>query len=176
MPIEHQAIVQYLIQRRTRLLAYAWTVVSDRHVAEDVFQDVSMAVVRKADQIEDAGHLDRWVKQAIRLRGLEIRRNRRGKAELLGSDALNMLEQAWDRADARADDTERTDALRRCIDGLSGNARDIIELRYGQSLKPQQIAARTDRPVETIYKIITRSHHALRDCINRRLEAKGAAS
>lgn len=172
MPVPSDIVVQYLIQRRSRLLGYAWVIVADEHAAEDVFQDVSMAAVRKCDQIQDTEHLDRWVRHAIRLRGLEVRRSRAAKAQLLSPEVLDILESGWARP-ARGSESDRMDALRRCIAQLTDSAREVVSLRYGQGMKSQQIADTLGRRVETVYKTITRAHVTLRQCVERRIKSEG---
>lgn len=170
MPVPSDVVVQFLIQRRSRLLGYAWVIVADEHAAEDVFQEVSMAAARKCDEIQDAEHLDRWVRHAIRLKGLEVRRSRRGKAQLLSPEVLDILEKSW-AGGGTATESDRMEAMRRCIGQLSGTARQVVEMRYGQGMKSQTIADTLGRRVETVYKTITRAHTALRRCIEDRLES-----
>lgn len=158
------------MQQRAELIGYAWLVVGDPDVAEDVFQEVSVAVIRKADEINDEDHLAGWLYQAIRMQGLKARRDKSRRAQLLSADVLEAL------ADTRGDHLTESDqqvALRECVNRLQGTTRDILEMRYGQNLKPAAIAETTGKKVQTIYKTITRAHSALRDCVNKRLSKDG---
>lgn len=170
MPIQSDVIVRVLMQQRAELIGYAWLVVADPDVAEDVFQEVSVAAIRKSDEINDEDHLVGWLYQAIRLQGLKARRDRSRRAQLLSADVLEAL------ADAREDQASESDrqvALRECVNRLQGVTRDILEMRYGQDLKPAAIADQTGKKTQTIYKTITRAHAALRDCVNKRLTKDG---
>lgn len=153
------------MQQRAELIGYAWLVVADPDLAEDVFQEVSVAAIRKSEEINDEEHLTGWLYQAIRLQGLKARRDQSRRAQLLSSDVLEVL------ADARADSASESAqqiALRECVNRLQGVTRNILEMRYGQNLKPAAIADQTGKKIQTIYKIITRAHSALRDCVNQR--------
>lgn len=172
MPVPSDVVVQFLIQRRSRLLGYAWVIVADEHAAEDVFQEVSMAAVRKCDEIQDAEHLDRWVRHAIRLKGLEVRRNQAKKAQLLSPEVLDIIERDWTKP-ARGSESEQMDALRRCIAQLTDTAREVVSLRYGQGMKSQAIADTLGRRVDAVYKTITRAHATLRQCVERRIKSEG---
>ncbi|XAM01217.1 sigma-70 family RNA polymerase sigma factor [Phycisphaeraceae bacterium D3-23] len=175
MPISPDTVVSTLLKERSRLIGYAWVVVGDQHAAEDVFQDVSLAAVRKCEQIHDKAHLDRWLRQAIRLRGLELRRNRKRHAQLLSPEVLDHLEQEWS-ARASDDASDRAEALRHCIAELTGTAREVVELRYGQGLKSGQIAEQLGKRTETVYKAITRAHAALAKCVRSRLSRQGGGA
>lgn len=172
LPVPSDTIVRVLMKRRAELIGYAWVVVGDAELAEDVFQEVSVAAIRKGDEIIDAEHLVGWLYKAVRLEGLKARRGRGPKLVLLSDQALEAIEQA-NAAAASSMASDHLDALRECIGRLQGMPRQVLEMRYGQNLKPAQIAEDTGRKVETIYKIITRAHSALRDCVKQRLSLDG---
>jgi RNA polymerase sigma factor (sigma-70 family) len=171
MPVDPELVVKTLMQQRSQLVGYAWAVVGDPHAAEDVLQDVSMLAIRKCSEINDVDHLGGWLRHAIRLRGMDVRRSlQKAQGQLFSPEVLDALERAWDKAPT-VDESERMTALRHCIGQLTGSARRIVELRYVENLPPTEIATDTNQRVETVYKAITRTHGALRECIKQRLAA-----
>ncbi|MEM9346950.1 MAG: sigma-70 family RNA polymerase sigma factor [Planctomycetota bacterium] len=172
MPVTPDQIIQTIIKQRSTLIGYAWVVVGDADTAEDILQDVSLAAVKKADQIIDADHLAGWLRHAIRLRGLEIRRKQLKHARLLAPDVLDLFEKAQEHVPA--DDAERMAALRHCIPKLSDNAQKTLALRYGEGVKPGDIATQTGRSIKSVYQMITRAHASLRECVRLRLIKGGA--
>jgi DNA-directed RNA polymerase specialized sigma24 family protein len=56
--------VLILMRERVKLSAYIWSFLRNEHVAEDVFQEVSMALLGHIDEIGDEEHLIRWLRQA----------------------------------------------------------------------------------------------------------------
>jgi RNA polymerase sigma-70 factor (ECF subfamily) len=172
LPVTPDQIIQTIIKQRSALIGYAWIVVGDADMAEDVLQDISFAAVKKADQIVDADHLAGWLRQAVRLRGMELRRKHLKQARLLAPDVLDMLGQAHERKPA--DNAERVAALRHCIPKLSDNAQKTLALRYGEGVKPSDIATQTDRSIKSVYQMIARAHAALRECVRLQLIKGGA--
>ncbi len=59
-------LVQRLLEERVRLLAYIWAIVRDSHVAEDVFQEVSLLAVRKRSEIVDQTAFPVWLRKSAR--------------------------------------------------------------------------------------------------------------
>lgn len=172
MPISQDTIVTVLIRNRSRFIGYAWVVAGNPQLAEDIIQDVTLAAIKKADEIQDEEHLHAWLRRAIRLRGLELRRNQLGKGRLLSPEVLDLLEQAsLTRQDTN--ESERMEALRQCADRLSDKAKATLAMRYGEDIKPAEIAERTGRPIKSVYQMITRAHTSLRKCIGDRLKAQG---
>ena len=53
MPISQDTIVTVLIRNRSRFIGYAWVVVGNPQLAEDIIQDVTLAAIKKADEIQD---------------------------------------------------------------------------------------------------------------------------
>lgn len=141
-------------------------------LAEDVLQEVSLLALQKADQINDETHLYGWLNESIRRQGLAARRKKMSQAMQLSSEVLAMLADV--QVDLQnADHTQKVRALRDCIELLGEKSRDTLALRYGQNMKPAEIAEQTKRPVRSVYQMITRAHTSLRKCVNIKIDSQG---
>ena len=167
MSMGQEQVVRQLLTERDKLFAYIWAIVRDDHVAEDVFQDVSLLAIKKAEEIDGPDHLPNWLRATARYRALHAMRQR-GGSPILDADLLDMMESNWKQFDPYAAD-DMTDALRQCLNHLSPDALKLIEMRYGESIKPAGIAQRLGRKVTTVYVTLTRAHKSLGDCIRQRL-------
>lgn len=172
MPISHDTIIKVTLRDRTKLLAYILAIVADEHAAEDILQEISMASVRKIDEIADEEHLLRWLRRAARLEALRHLRERRSNPHPLDVAVLDALEPHWERADASAS-ADISDALRACLAGLSPYARQLIQLRYSEDLSGEQIADRLGRNLRTVYIAMSRSRRQLADCVRSKLNEGG---
>ena len=162
------------MRERQKLHAYSWIVVGNPTLAEDVVQEACLQAIKHADEINDEKHLRHWLRESIRLRGMAARRKRATQASQLSLEVLGLLAEV--RTDVSNEDSERRiEALRHCMDLLGDKSRDTLALRYGRGMKPAEIAEKTGRPIQSIYKMITRTHASLRECILKRLSAKGGA-
>ncbi len=47
MPITEHDLVAVLLSERNRLVVYVWSIVRNYHVAEDIFQEVSLLAVEQ---------------------------------------------------------------------------------------------------------------------------------
>lgn len=173
MAMDHDQIVRILLRDRDKLFAWIWSIVRDDHLAEDVYQDVCMLAIHKRDQIESEIVLPAWLRTTARHRALYAIRQSAARPVSLDAEVLEQLETAWARYDDR-EPAAMSAALRHCISTLSPAARELVEMRYQQSLKPAAIANQLGQKVGTIYVTITRAHKALASCIERQL-ATGAA-
>jgi RNA polymerase sigma-70 factor (ECF subfamily) len=161
-------IVRLLVSERIKLLAYIESLSRNEHLAEDVFQEVCMLAVEKADSIQDQDHLMRWMRTVARFKTLQALSDRNERALSLDDKLISILESAWQRRDA--DNTSnRTDALRQCIDLLPKRGKSLIEKRYTQGFTYEQLSQETGRSTASLYVTFSRIFTALSGCINGRL-------
>src|SRR5690348_11072552 len=126
MALQQDVVVQLLLKHRGKLVGAIRAMVADEHLAEDVFQEVSIAAINKCDEIADANHFGPWVRSAARFQSLMALRNRNRLPRALTADVLDALEQHWQRFDQRPD-ADMSDALRNCLDRLSPYAKQLVE-------------------------------------------------
>ena len=167
MPMTPDLVVRQLVRERSQILAYIWSIVHDEHLAEDVFQDLFMVASRKAGEIEDVEHFQKWIRKAARFEALNAARKRSRSPMVFDAATLDLLDQVW--VEDAADATDRIDALRACMNQLSPSARRLVTLRYADGLSGQPLADALGRKVGTVYTALSRVHRVLGDCIRRKL-------
>jgi RNA polymerase sigma-70 factor (ECF subfamily) len=88
---------------------------------------------------------------------------------LLEPEVLEALDAAAVDVEAEQPLEPRRDALRSCLGKVGGDARRILELRYGDKADVSRISREVGRTVQASYAILKRTKQLLRDCIDRRL-------
>jgi RNA polymerase sigma-70 factor (ECF subfamily) len=167
LSMDSQHLVRELIQERTKLLGFIWAIVRDRHLAEDVFQDVTVLAMERAAEIRDQQHLLLLARQAARYKALELMRKNAHHRLALDNDVLEMVEAEWVRLDSFSSSDE-VDHLRACMGQLTPYARQILHLRYNAGLTGIQVAGVVNVKATSVYMALTRIHQTLADCIRRR--------
>lgn len=168
MPMDQEQIVAGLMRHRSRTFAYIWAIVRDDHLAEDVFQEVSILALRKRDDIDDADHLPNWLRQTARNCARNTVRSEAKRPRVFNDSVLDLLDGQWGTAD-RDDSAASLDALRHCLDQLSPYARSLIRLRYHDDLTGQALADAAGKPMNTVYVALTRTHKTLAACVRERI-------
>lgn len=172
MPVSIDLVVESLSKHRISLTSYAWVVIGDAQLADDIVQDISLLAIKKVDQINEPEHILPWLRQAIRLRGFEVRRIRNREAAVLDGEVLDLLTSAQSELDQRPE-SDQMESLRNCYEGLPLKWRSLLKMRYVDGLKPAEIALQSSKTRDSIYKRLQHVHAQLEECINDRLKAMG---
>lgn len=165
---DNDKLVKLLIKERPTVLAYIRSIVLNHHLAEDVFQEVAVVVLRKRESIDLSGDLLRWVLGVARLESLTALRKRGATPLCYDGQFLDALDASWEEhiKENGTDQVEAREALGYCLQKLTDRARLILELRYKQGLSGEKLAARLDSKLNTAYVALSRIHKQLRTCVD----------
>lgn len=170
--MQQNELFKAMLCQRTRLTGYAWSIVRDLDLAEDIVQDVFVIAIQKSDAINDNDHLDLWLRKSIRFQALASLRKKSGNV-LLDEELLGLIDSAFGGQALAPRADERLDALAGCLEELAPKARAVIEMRYGRGLDCGSIAEHFDRQIETVYQMVARAHRTLRECVQRKILPTG---
>jgi len=137
----------------TRRLVYGLVlrIVTDPAAADEALVDVYMQAWRQADRFdEDRGAPLAWLTTIARSRALD--RVRSGSYERKHGESLDAANHhvAADRADEAAFASETQRHVRRALDALSPEQREVIELAYYGGLSHSEIALDLGQPLGTV--------------------------
>ena len=156
------------------LQTYTLTLVGNRADAEEVFQDICLVLWRKYEAFDVSTNFMKW---SSVIAHHEVRRFRRAQARrghVLSDEIVNML--AVDAVDRAGLYEDRRAALQKCMQKLSSKDHDLIERYYSDARATiSDISERIGRPVNTLYKAMSRIRRSLHECVSRSLSAEGSA-
>lgn len=175
MSLDEAKLAQLLVREHDKLAAYAWSLVRDDHLVDDLLQELALIAIRKRDEILDEEHFLAWMRVTCRLTALDMLKRRNRRPHPLGEAVLDLLDSEWQQHDVHAS-ADTIGALRECLKQLSPYARNLVELRYGQGLKSGRIAEVVQRRINTVYVALARVHQTLAACIEDRLATERAAN
>lgn len=154
-------LVQALAREQAFVQAYAYAIVRDHHLAEDVYQEVAVVLAQDWDRVP-VGLPHAWLKEVVRRKALEVSR-RAHRHVLLTDDTLESLAGAFDHR--AADDGRLRETLAECVRKLSPNVRAVLECRYRDDCSCEATAARLGRTVQSVYAVLKRARLSLSECI-----------
>ena len=168
-PDPRGAAMQLAIVHRRMIEGYAYAIVRDFHLADDVYQEVATVLITHWQQVPANEGVVPWLKEVTRRKALELQRKQARLPRTLSQEALERVEAAFPVMPEHG----LAEALARCVDKLSDDARTAIVGRYGENLDVPKIAARLGRSVQGAYAILKRARLILEECVARSLRQSG---
>ncbi len=157
--------VQLLASHQHRLRAYLLATVGSDQTADDLLQDTNLVLWNKREEFDHSRPFFPW---ACGIAYVEVMRSRRRvSTDRLCFDAAlleNISSEFVKQADLLDD---REEALRKCLDRLNPDERQLIQARYSDDWSVEDLAAKTRRPSKTIYGALRRIRESLYQCIER---------
>lgn len=161
-----ERIVRDFQKHRQPLLSYIRALTCNSDTAEDVIQEMSVIVLRKANAGERPDDLPAWCRGIARNLLLRERRDSRRLVYIGDESWIDLVDRAFNENQNPADEL-RSGRLRNCIEKLGAQARELLDLRYSHSLKLKDIAARLQRTELAVQVSLSRLRKSLRSCIER---------
>ncbi|MEM7314995.1 MAG: sigma-70 family RNA polymerase sigma factor [Planctomycetota bacterium] len=167
MPLSTEDILGTLMKSRDRISAAVWLIVHDTQTAEDIFQNVALKAISKNVTFEVEAAVLSWAFITARHEGIDWLRRRKHETAF-DVNMLELLERDWVDETREVADT-RSEALRKCLQGIPEKSRQLLKLRYFDGHACQEVADRLGAKLNAIYKRLSRLHHGLKDCIELRM-------
>jgi RNA polymerase sigma-70 factor (ECF subfamily) len=168
MPLNEQKILQTLVQWRIRISASAWIVVRNTHTAEDIYQNVVLKAMTRETVFESEAAVLSWAFVTARREGIDWLLRHRRQVPMQDPSWLGLLDNDLASHSDRSEGA-RLETLQQCLESVSGEARQILDLRYFDNLDCDTIARQMHLSLAAVYKRLSRLHRNLKDCVERRL-------
>ncbi len=151
----HEAALKELYDRYNGLVfSIALEIVGDRHIADDVLQDVFATVWQKADSYRvSRGDVKVWLASLARHRAIDVKRRQNhdpeGRSVDLSAVDFSLIADSPDPED-EVDIVLQGQRLRHALNALPPEQRQALQLAYFGGLTTKQIAERLGEPQGTI--------------------------
>jgi RNA polymerase sigma-70 factor, ECF subfamily len=142
---------------------YVLTLLAEPGNAQEVFQETSVTLWQKFDEYQPGTNFFAWACRVAYFEVLRFRQTHRRGRLRFGDHLLDTL--AAERAAGEELLQERRSALPDCMQKLPESDRELIEVRYAGEETVLEIARRTGRQPNTLYKAMERIRRTLMKCI-----------
>lgn len=164
---KQELFVQQLTENQTRLTGYVYSLLGDHGRAADVVQETNLVLWRKLSEFDPARPFLPWAFGIARFQVLAHLRDRKRDRLLLDAE---LAEQLSGVAEQQSEHLEAVQtALRPCLQKLTDNNRQLVELRYFREMSLAEIANAVDRTDGSLKVALLRIRRQLAACVQRRL-------
>ena len=127
-----------------------------------------MIAFKKAETFEQGTNFGAWMREIARLKILEEQR----RAERNGLPVDNELLEKMNRSFSKSESLweYEKEVLRNCLKKLTERVRDMIRMKYEQSLLIKEIANKIGQAAGAVQVALSRARSSLKQCIDRGLK------
>jgi RNA polymerase sigma-70 factor (ECF subfamily) len=155
-------------EAQSRLYGYIHSLVRDLNDADDLFQQTALILWRKFDDYDPARCFLSWACGIARLEVTNFLRSR-GRRRLYFSDDLNLLLIEAQEGLTSEEESDRRDALARCVAKLRQRDQELLAECYQDKAGVNQAAGKRGRSPQSVYNSLRRIRRSLYECIARTL-------
>lgn len=165
--MDKEALIRSFQAERFRLIAYIRALVGDPELTEEIFQEVSVVVLRRIEAFDPTKDLQAWCRGIAR--NLVLReRDRSRRLRVFDNDRIVELVDAAFEERGKEDVDDQRFLLRNCLGQLASGSRELLQLRYQAGLSLRAIAERLERTEGAVQVALSRVRKWLADCVKAR--------
>jgi RNA polymerase sigma-70 factor (ECF subfamily) len=167
-PVE--VFVRLLSGHERMLGAYVMTLVPHPQDADDILQNAKVVMWRNFGQFRPGTNFAAWARKVCFHQVLSHRK-RKQRDKLQFSDEF--LQAVAEETETAAEQLERRQQLlNHCLTRLPADHREVLELRYREGLDIDTMAARLNRTVAALYRLLSRVRRNLHDCVTQTIKTE----
>jgi RNA polymerase sigma-70 factor, ECF subfamily len=160
----------FLLARHERMLGgYVMTMVPHSQDADDILQETKVTMWRSFDQYAAGTNFGAWARKVAFHRVLAFRKRKHRDPLDFSDDFAKAVADEAERSATQLEQRQRV--LQYCIAKLPSEHRTVVMLRYDELLTLEDIAARMNRTVGALYRLLSRVRHTLHACVSKHLSA-----
>ena len=164
------------VKHEPALRAYARALLPDWNAVDEAIQEASVVMWRKIDHLKSGNDFLPWAKTVLRFESLKQRRKFARDKHVFNDELIQVLAH-----EELADETpfaSMREALDGCLNKMSPSNRELVMAPYDADEAVTDIAEKSGRTVNSLYKLLGRIRLKLRQCIEDVIgpdQAKGVA-
>ena len=164
---QEKSFLEVYLKHQDEIRAYVNAVERQASARDDIFQEVSMVLVKKFESYNSEQPFSYWAK-GVAKNVILNRWKKVGRSKILFSEeVMEVIRDSFEKVEEESSD-QRT-ALRDCIKKLPINSRQILTHKYEDRLSVEDVAQKVNRSFESVKKTFFRLRTKLRECIEMKL-------
>ena len=170
MAVERDRLIREFQRDRLRLIAYIRSLLGDTDLTEDIFQEVSVVVLQKAEEFVEGSDLQAWCRGIARNLVLREREKSKRLRALSDLKIVELVDVAFQENAGRDLMDSRRSLLKKCMERLAAPSKDLLQLRYSAGLSLREVAHKLGRTEAAVQVGLSRLRKWLSECVERRAE------
>jgi RNA polymerase sigma-70 factor, ECF subfamily len=168
---QHDEFMRLFLRYQAEIRAFVGSLIRDRHAREDVFQEVALILWRQFGQFDARRSFGAWARGIAANKVMQAYDKNARTPFAFSPDAVKAILDAHDRAEEEP--PLQAEDLQRCMEHLPEKSRQLLVMRYEQSLRLEVIARRVKSTLHAVHMALSRIRTRLAECIETRMKVTG---
>jgi len=151
------------VKHQPALRAYARALLPDWNAVDEAVQEASLVMWRKIHQLQSENDFLPWAKTVLRFEALKVRRKFARDKHVFNDELIEVL--AHEELEDETPFASMREALDGCLNKMSPSNRELVMAPYHADGAVTEIAEKSGRTVNSLYKLLGRIRLKLRQCI-----------
>jgi RNA polymerase sigma-70 factor (ECF subfamily) len=169
--IDESLFMEIFVKHEADLRSYGRSLLPDWYSVDETLQEASIIMWRKIDQLQSIDEFLPWAKVILRFEALKTRRKFARDKHVFSDTLIEILSKEGLENQMPIANTQT--ALQKCLEKLSIPNRELVMAPYISDNSIVEIAKRSNRTENSLYKLIGRLRIKLRKCIQQELISAG---
>ena len=178
--MDAKPLIQQYLELRSEFLGYLYAITRDSDLAEEVYQNAAIVVIEQSQKPEKIRDSRPWMKEVIRRQALHAIRSRvkaKEQARAISPELLEVVSDMFLKDETETSHVQaETKALRKCLEKLPIDKREMVLMRYEKDSSFDQISSQIQSTPAAVQRGLSRIRKRLHDCIRQRLRTAEANS
>jgi RNA polymerase sigma-70 factor, ECF subfamily len=161
---DHSAFAEIVREYQSMVFSLAYHFLRDRAVAEELAQEVFLALHQRLGEIQSGAHLVYWLRRVATNRSIDQLRRQKARPQI---SLEEVIEPPSVSSAAQCSDPILSRKLASIVATLPEKARMVVVLRYQEDLEPSEISDILGMPLNTVKSHLRRSLSILREKLSR---------
>jgi RNA polymerase sigma-70 factor, ECF subfamily len=163
------AYIELLAANERYLCGYVYNMIPNTTDAEDVLQDIKVALWKAFDQYQEGTNFGAWSRKVAFHRVMAFRKKMaiENKRLTFSDECLDYLAEQFPSDSQQV--SEQSTLLSACVAKLKGEHKELIQMRYSRQLSIEETAAQSDQTTDACYRALSRIRSQLRKCVQQSL-------
>lgn len=166
----HDEFVLRVIEVQSRLYAYILSLVLNKERAKDIVQQTNLVLLEKETEFQPGTNFAAWAYRVAFYEVLADRRKRQRDKHLFSDELLALI--ATRSATISESLDERSAALSKCLQELSGDHRENLLERYRPGGGVADLAEKLNKSPAAVSAMLYRIRTTLVECVERKLSGQ----
>ena len=149
------------------LAGYVYSLIPNSADAEDILQDIKVALWKNFEQFETGTNFTAWSKQIAFYRVIAFRKKKAKENERLcfSEHCQELLDADFECSVEEV--SSEVAQLNNCLSKLKPDLKEMVSLRYKEGFSIEDVAIRMNKSTDACYKALSRVRLQLKKCLTK---------